>query len=178
MRAVILCPGPSLARYLAAPVGADLTIGVNRAAEAVACDWLAAIDCGVVAQMPIKGRPALFTSAKTWSRALADGAAPSRFEEILLHEEIQFTTSCPASPGWKTFSITTALVLAEFLQATEIELFGADWLGVADWDGSVPPEAAHTRSDARWGAEKHKFGHVLRWLEKDCGIQVLHHRNN
>jgi len=178
MHAVVLCPGPSLRRYLAAPVGADLTIGVNRAAEAVRCDWLAAIDCGIVSHMKIKGNPALFTSSKTWGRALAEGAAPSRFCEVLSHEEIRFTTTCPASPGWKVFSITTALVLAEFLQATEIELFGADWNGIADWDRTIPPNATQTRSPNRWSAERHKFDHVLKWLERDCGIQVSQHRNN
>ena len=62
MRAVVLCPGPSLHKTLARFGGVyGVTIGVNRAALSVKCDWLSSTDWPFLRDFHPLGEPKLFT---------------------------------------------------------------------------------------------------------------------
>lgn len=147
MTAVVLCPGPSLARLTAAPA-ADLTIGVNRATTAFACDVWAALDYPLIRDQhaAVIGTPALLTRAQTWT-------------DIGRHLPLALAGTADALRGafpvagcaWDRFTATTAIVYAASAGATRIDVYGADMAGTAGFDAA---DAGENRDAGRWGAER------------------------
>lgn len=161
----ILCPGPSLASFLAAPTQHELFIGVNRAASAWPCQWWAFNDAEVFGWFRPTGRPKIFTSNESFKR-IEDKRRADHFRWTFYPA---INTTCPSDPGWTNFSMTVAMVLAEYLGARAITIYGCDWEGADDWDG--PADYRHYRQEYRWKNEIHKVGHVIRWLESR-GVSV------
>ena len=169
----ILCPGPSLSGFIAAPVTHDVYIGVNLAAQGFPCVWWVFNDWQAFAEMPPLGRPRLFTSNAVASRLQLDNPPVTTEWDWLTFEESE--TSCPSDPGWRYFSMTCAMVLAEHLGAGAVTIYGCDWRGPVYFDGSTPRRG--TFHDYRWGNEEHKYGHVAAWLGR-CGVGVTRVRAN
>ncbi len=110
----ILCSGPSLRQFLEgrrqrADVEHEVVIGVNRAACAFPCDWWAFNDAETFDRNRCRGRPRCFTSNEAFAR-IGDKRLADRFKWTFY---AQIATTCPASPGWTSFSLTVAMVLAE-----------------------------------------------------------------
>lgn len=170
-RAVILCPGPSLANFIASgkpQALGEIRIGVNRAAEAVACSWMVAADAEAAAAFEPIGTPALFTTEQSAKRLTIGSLA--KYTTVLTFDEVGRRTSCPAQHGWRRFSLLAAMVLAEYLYARRIEVYGTDWNGEEDWDGTIPLNP--NRTEHRWQQEQAGFDRVTDWLRRYREIAV------
>ncbi len=178
----ILCSGPSLRRFLDRPPrrdAHDIVIGVNRGACAFPCDWWAFNDAQTFDNNRCQGRPRCFTGDQAFAQ-IRDKRLADRFDWTLYS---QIDTSCPADPGWTSFSLTVAMVLAEWLLMKRgiqgardpgigggaVTLYGVDQVGENDWDGPSPVPVI--RTEERWQRELHHFGHVLAWL-RSRGVDV------
>jgi hypothetical protein len=157
----ILCPGPSLAGFLAHPPLHDAYIGVNRAATAWVCSWWAFADHESFNLFTPLGRPTIFTADQ--AARLAAREYPDRWAHATVLRESDIGTRCPSDPGWKHYSMHIALVLAQHLGAREIVAYGADMEGVTDWDGAV----RGARTPYRWANERHKLDHIVAWLASE-----------
>lgn len=154
VRAAVLCPGPSLTAF-AGRVGYDLVIGVNRAVGLFPCDyWVMLDDHTFDIAHPI-GTPRVLCPRDQWakvSRRTANGAAKDF--KVLAPEDVDGTLPRRQTP-WHKWSATAAIALACHLGATEIDCWGMDWEGTADWDGDTRP--FHCRDEARWHNEQKSF---------------------
>ena len=159
MDVAILCPGPSFTEFLRDPVDHDLYLGVNRAAEAFACDWWVFNDVEAFTLWSPKRTPRIFTSHESWSRIIQT-APRQRVDEFLWLCHPQINTTCRVDTNWSQFTMCSAMVLAEHLGATVVNIYGCDWDGTLDFTGS-PGTVRH--SD-RWRNEQHVHGHVAHWL--------------
>jgi hypothetical protein len=162
MTAAILLPGPSLASLDRVP-SADLVIGVKRAAVRFPCHWCAILDSPDLRSTwcdELIGRPRLLTRAAYRPKYTAlPGLNVEGLAEFcpLRHDE------------WTS---TAALVLAGFLHAGRIDVYGADF-GEGDkleeFDGFRSPEANY--SPQRWQRERAAWDAVADWL-KQRGTEV------
>jgi hypothetical protein len=163
----ILCPGPSLAAAISALQGCGsdaLFLGVNRAVEALACDFWVALDWKMIEDGKPKGSPKIITTEASRKR-LPDAniwkvyswhADKHRFPQDSLH--------------WLSYSTLTAMVAAYDLGCTRIEIYGADMAGVEDWDGG---QACYVnRTETRWAKERKYLDLLTDWLA-DKGVEVL-----
>jgi hypothetical protein len=160
MHAIILCPGPSLATYAAH--SADLVIGVNRAALAHECNVWATLDYPMIRDNADKllGRPNLLTRRQTLIDIARRPARLQRFAEVRMVDDLD--DFCPPTLGYGRFSSAAALIYAAERGATQIDVYGADWAGTADFDGV---NAGENRGAARWQAEAELWlGHLVPWL--------------
>jgi hypothetical protein len=167
VNAIVLNPGPSLARYQPRP--ADLVVGVNRAAllfdvDAWACCDLPAIETW---HEEVIGSPTLIASQETLDN-LRDRQIRWRGREIDRKKMLDF---CPHVIDWVMFSSTTALVFAAWTGAERIDVYGADWHGTLDWDGTA---AGKNRSADRWSLERGIFGVITGWL-RERRVEVIRH---
>jgi len=133
----ILCPGPSLAGFLARPPLHDVCIGVNRSVEAWPCDWWAFADHETFGLFEPLGHPSIATTDQ--AAILGARKFPDR---------------------WQHYAMHVGMVLAEHLGAGEIVAYGADLQGAADWDGTL----RNNRERYRWDNERHKLDHLVAWL--------------
>jgi hypothetical protein len=170
----ILCSGESLKRFLDHPRDHDVYIGVNRMAEDYPCDWWVFADGAAFEWYTPEvraGRPPMVCTSQAirdrLGRSEKVSADKINAHAWLMMEELH--TSCPNDPGWKNFSMTVALVLAESLGATSITIYGCDWKGHLDYDGTKPPRGG--RNQYRWNNEKHKTSHICLWLARQ-GVAV------
>lgn len=171
-RVSILCPGPTLAAYLADPTPADAVVAVNRAVLAARCDWWVAMDAEALRRIvpPPRpgGEPRLFTSA----RALRDAGPSPRFAAI---DENALAPRPDALP-WMQWTVTAAMVLVVTMKrwtkrcadAAVVTLHGCDQSGVADWDGFTPADGRH---DDRWRRERDVCARVSAWCAEQ-GVRI------
>jgi len=155
----ILCPGPSLAGFLARPPLHDVCIGVNRSVEAWPCDWWAFADHETFGLFEPLGHPSIATTDQ--AAILGARKFPDRWQHFaVLRLESDTPNRWPADPGWRHYSMHVGMVLAEHLGAGEIVAYGADLQGAADWDGTL----RNNRERYRWDNERHKLDHLVAWL--------------
>ena len=175
MTIAVLCPGPSLRGFLAQPAAADCFIGVNHAAEDWPCHYWAVNDAeAMVAYNPmaraVKGGgrelPTAFTSQQAFVRQ-KDSLTKKGCPAALLHESIP--THCPSDRQWNRFTMTAALVLAEYIGAAVIRLYGCDQQGGDYFKPGIYPTAEVCAG--RWASEKAVYSRVLGWL-KDKKVHV------
>ena len=186
MTVTLLCPGPSLSRF---PGTKNLTIAVNRAClnkqvgpsyattlgkvSGFRCDWWACSDYPMIRDYEALCRPALFTNGNT--RTDITGKFSYLFSEILAKEELYEDFNQHKIP-WTLYTATSALVLAAHLGATEIEVWGADFTGVADWDGHEYQwqgnEAWRTRGGDKWDGQVKNWAETCKAL-RARGIQII-----
>jgi hypothetical protein len=166
MEVGILCPGPSLNRWLAAPVIHDLMIAVNGAATAVECDWWVGVDANPYRWWTPKGNPKRLTSW-TAHRMLEQEGKLGNASWTLCEN---LPTDCKRDPPWTNYSMTAAMVLADHLGADRIVIHGCDWKGAEYFDGPGPGLPADF-SDYRWKNEQWIYGHVEGWL-RNHGVEV------
>jgi len=161
----VLCSGPSLSEFLAAPVRHDLIVGVNRAAVAHPCDYWAFNDAETFGYFEPLGRPVCFTSNAAFERI-----EPRDRDVFRWLFYAQINTTCRSDPGWTQFTVTVALVLCDYLKARRVTLYGCDQMGTGDFDGPAPTPVI--RTPERWSNERHKFDHVAAWLESR-GVELV-----
>ncbi len=172
---VLLCPGPSVAAYVPHPDA--LVVGVNRAAQRIACDAWICGDPPAIQQFnaDVIGSPLLVTSTDGKHQY---GAFPRDFGHPLWRGECLCWTEmfsyCPneLAINWQMLTATAALVYCGFRGATTIDVYGADWSGVKDWDGVA---AGKNRSEARWVMERGIWANVTNWLNAR-GVEVIRHQ--
>lgn len=167
MNATILCPGPSLSRYLAAPPPrAELVVGVNRAALVAEVDAWSCCDLPAILEWREKviGSPVLIAGQEAVDN-LRDRKVVYRGVHFDRREMFAF---CPHAINWVWCSATTALVYAAYRGAKRITAYGCDWDGWEDWDGT---RAGKNRSESRWQEEARLWGALTIWLGEQ-GITV------
>jgi hypothetical protein len=168
VNAILLCPGPSLKNYQWRD--ADLIVGVNRAAVAFAVPvWLAG-DYPLIqsAMNEVKGTPLLVTGMVAFD-TLNQHKTPWRGPiETPIDAMLSY---CPHAMQWCMFSATMALIYCAFKGATLIDVYGADMLGTADWDGT---QAGKNRTEERWRCERAIWTNNAEWLNQR-GITVERH---
>lgn len=163
MQIGILCPGPSLASIDSLPT-CDLSIAVNRAALRFACDWWAALDSQTFTrdESSIKGDPKLFTRAEYRHKTKRGGMDLEELDGLLPRNRINYPL----------FTLPSSMVLAAWLGAKAIDIYGCDWTNAPDFDGIKPSDSR--RNEHRWSAESVLFGRVQDWL-LGLGITVTRH---
>lgn len=177
MIAHIICPGPSLARFIPAltylrAASRHTFIAVNRAADAIDHDWLAAGDRNAFGRdetgklfITTIARVGVVTFADTcrWIRSCGDPDV-QRFAHLELRqwEDLQ---PRPADFQW---SVQAALLLAQQLGAVQAHLYGCDQVGTQDWDGT--PQSG--RGDQRWSREREHLNATITLLS----IPVIRHQ--
>lgn len=165
MRAVIWCPGPSMTAWTEALVGGELVIGVNRAPIARRCDVWCALDWKPVWQNHAKviGKPMLVTTAENLRHPNYNGW---RWDGPWFDvRQIKLEFKPPgAAPFWLSKTIHAACVYAAYRGCKQIDVYGADWSGRADFDGNL---AGDDRSDHRWATERGQFETIRRWFAQN-----------
>ena len=158
MKAAIACPGPTLADWPGgwwADAGFDLVVGVNRAANLVACDYWVTLDRHTVKMSDPLGEPPVI-------------AAPGMLGNITnAHPEIRVRANVPVDRRWIEgtkvrwwrWGLTVAIGFATSRGADRIELYGVDWRGTDDWDGLNVPKMK--RSPGRWARERRVFDRLV-----------------
>ena len=169
MNAVILCPGPSLARLAHVPP-AKLVVGVNRAAIFFRCDAWAGCDLPTVEKHgnAVIGAPELIAAIETID-TMRDHKLVWRGP---VFDRTRMLDFCPHAMDWVLFSATTALIYAAYRAATHIDVYGADWSGELDFDGVA---AGETRGPERWQLEAAIWqNRLVPWLA-ERGVTVTRH---
>lgn len=163
MTSIILCPGPSLSRLESLPF-CDLSIAVNRAALRFAVDVWASSDYPMIRNnyMSILGTPILLTMKQTAQDLPAFRLAG--FPTVKIMEQIEV----PKSLGWLNKTMTAAMAYAYTEGAKQIDIYGCDWEGELDYDGT---KAGENRSDARWELERADYRKLANWLG-ERGVEV------
>ncbi len=173
MKAIVLSPGPSLARYTPRP--ADLVLGVNRAAK------FFPVDCWICGDSPCIENPDAPGNAPLYEQVIGSPLLVSfdvsldtlrqhgwtwRGDTFAWRQLESFLPRKPHDWEWCTFMV--AIVYAAYRGATEIEIYGCDWAGKNDLDGI---EAGKNRSDARWEHERNLYAGIVAQLA-ERGITV------
>lgn len=163
MTAVVLCPGPSLAKLPALPP-CDVSLAVNRAALRFAADWWAASDYPLIKWNidNLMGNPNLLTRRQTY---IDMHDRLSRFPQIRLVEDV------PGTAGLNKTMLFAAALAAD-LGAKRIDLYGCDMAGETDYDGA---KAGEDRSEARWARERLELAELTDWLKgRGCELRGRH----
>lgn len=172
LKALLLCPGPSLARFAPGPgeLAMKLVVCVNRAALKFPCDAWAALDWTIVKAHghDVQGSPVLITSGDT-PRLLDRVGVKWRGQEVFPADLFAYV---PHVVNYVLFSATTGLVFAAMRGAKEIDIYGCDWQGTLDYDGVT---GGQTRTPFRWDSEKLIWAATLEAL-KAKGIEVRLHQ--
>ena len=182
-RVAVLCPGPSLKDFPGRN-GFAAVVAVNRAAKAVEADYWVSLDHHTIGKawgggtpaeqkkrdpLAIQGRPTLVCSLSTYRRAKRHYPEAKNLAH-LNHQSIKFPRK---ELRWHRWGWATAVLVAAFhCKATEIECWGVDWEGKADFDGFG--HSKMKRNDARWASERAQWGRLVQALEKR-GIRVTRH---
>jgi hypothetical protein len=164
--AAVLCSGPSLTRFLAEPVVHDVYIGVNRTVTIYPCHWWCFTDVQAfgmyTAQRRGKRLPTICapdaTERKAWATHPQSKVHAYEWQRLEL-----LPTTCPRGIPWQRYTCLSAVVLADHLGAHAITLYGCDWQGSKDWDGTENPGRIG-RSQHRWNSERAACALVAEWL--------------
>src|SRR5688572_402783 len=173
MQIAILSPGPSLPQFSGAPDAT--TIGVNRAATLFACDWLAAIDYTLIEKYSSSflGSPKWLTNQNSFEHFARQDHPWGRREHVTT-DWLRRNYLDTRQFSWTLYSFTSALVFAAYLGATRVDIYGADFAGVADWDGEQPVDHPDMRNQQRWDGERKLYERIKGWMEQR-GIEVVRH---
>lgn len=166
MNGTLLCPGPSLANY--GGQGQGIVVGVNRAATLYHCDVWAATDWTLIKRVDALGEPLLFTIKATLD-AMKRKGCPWKHATVT-HADI---TGQPLGNGqtpWARYTATAALQYLAWSGATHIDVWGADWAGREDWDGTTAK--SDNRTTQRWKEEQS----IWRGVIDANGLHVTRHR--
>lgn len=166
MKVALCCPGPSIQNFK--DRGYQIKIAVNRAAEKVACNWWVFFDYFPFFETAPIGTPAILTTEEVATLNIPK----HRGRERLQQHEVHLTTEIEhlkLKPNWFSFSATGALILAESLGATVIDVWGADWTDQPDWDGNQI--VTNNRKESRWVKERSIWFEIVAHLDGK-GIEV------
>ena len=163
--ATILCPGPSLAEAISTlqSLSSDAPFfGINRAVEAVECDYWIAIDHKTFDEVTPKGTPAIITTLETAKKIDRNVLRAYRSKPVPDHLP-------PVGTGWANFSTLLGITTAYDLGFNRIVLYGADMNGVNDWDGKQSSRV--NRTETRWQKEHRQYSRLVTWMQSK-GVEV------
>jgi len=162
MKACVLCPGPSLSRQVGRPLREkyDIIIGVNRAVEAFECDYWVALDTRTFGMTKVVGRPVLVTNALHYRKMCTESPEAREFR----HLDPKTIVPRKLCPGWSTKGLLAAVAVAHAKGAEEVDCYGVDWEGTADFDGKTFP--GQKRTAKRWQKETRLFSKLAQILAK------------
>jgi hypothetical protein len=166
-RIAVLCPGPSLLTFKELDAY-DVRIGVNRAAEAVRCDYWVALDVHTAGITLPQGQPVVVNTPDTHSQMCSEFPYVSRLGHMSL-ASLRLDCSKREPINWRRFGLTVAMVLGAQLGADRVDCFGVDWHGQADFDGSR--HIRNRRSESRWQREQRLWCQVAGAM-LELGIHV------
>lgn len=170
MNAAVLCPGPSVQRYPingdlrlgelspTVPRAYDVVVGVNRAATLYPCDFWCLLDHYTYALRPVIGKPTICCHAAIYNNMCAAYPEAKTHGHVAL-ENIPLPFD---KVVWRTWSATTAVVVAHLQGADVIDCYGMDWVGSSDWDGFTHEK--HRRTSKRWASERKLMQQIQDWL--------------
>lgn len=158
--AALLCPGPSLSKFTGHGKLYDPIIAVNRAALFTYADYWSLCDFDVFRLVKPKGRPKIWTRQDCRDRIIREWDR-ARDHQIDIHE--LYFDRYPPELRWTKYSALAALVLAHTLGATQIDCYGCDMTGTAEFDNRPLPGV--NRGENRWRDEKHWWGEVVAMLQ-------------
>ena len=164
--ATILCPGPSLTTYNP-PTRPDLVIAVNRAASVALCDWWSMLDAHTFGRTQCIGHPKILCGPQV--RGEIKSSNPTRAPLHQFRDKRELAVTFPEAKPYLSFSFSAAIWLAVEQGATEIQCFGADFGGEADWDGHTSDR--NCRTPERWTRERGLY-EKLRELLAGRGVAV------
>lgn len=170
MTAHVLCPGPSLGRWPdSSLVDADEILGVNRAVHRVRCTRFVFKDIHPPIESPPVYSVGKVTIAATEAHCRRRRAVATD-EAVLTFEQIEATYPVDRDNDWQKWTSIGAIVVAAYLGATDICVYGMDRAADApDWDGVQL--ASNRRTADRFADEAKIFRHIAGWLS-DRGIGV------
>lgn len=184
MRIAVLSCGPSLLQVAPSDlIGFDQVIGVNRSVLRHNCHWWCFGDDETyeIVGPPLPspdggGAPGVFTMdimAARLSDRHGDPKSPWHQHRLMTWQQPDVQRCAHAHGGgpvnWSTWSCTAALVLARYLGAQELHIFGADMAGEVDFTG----HRCGARNSKRWAWEGEVFSDLLQWLNR-CGTKTIH----
>ncbi|MFM2053766.1 MAG: hypothetical protein RL456_1803 [Pseudomonadota bacterium] len=165
IHAHILGTGPSLTATWRR-CGFGPVIAINRAVDFTAADWLVAGD-GVTFDR-IRSRP--LQGVCSFNAVLRERPSYIAGLRTIAWEDLPALPDGPAQWG-----LQAALLLARHLGNGEdvtAHLFGVDWQGSDDWDGTP---AADDRSAGRWARERAQVDQTINHLAAATRTTVIRH---
>jgi len=159
MHAILLCPGPSLAKWLTCLPDHDLSLAVNRAGLALAADWWVSLDYPLVRDI----RKQLLGAPRICTTEIVATSFPAEKKDWLLTDRVR-RDYCRNLHSWTFLTAPAALIVAGFLGATSITVVGADWTDEPDWDGVRLQ--SNDRTADRWAKEAVRWQAACDWLAK------------
>lgn len=147
-RAAILCPGPSLTATWPGENKYDIVIAVNRAANIATANYWVTLDPRTWSISKPLGNPTI-VCAKNNYKLICRRDPLAECHSHLKHKPGEIPSEVIR---WPRFGATVALELSYRLAATEVDCYGVDMAGVADFDGYH--DGKQVRSAARWNGER------------------------
>jgi hypothetical protein len=170
MNVAICCPGPSLTETWKGRAGYDTVIAVNRAALVVEADIWAATDYWPTIKenhAAILGNPALFTTATTW------GDIRGKFREFTLKATAEDVEQWYGKRLGRRRTMPLSLMLAGFIGATHVDIYGDDKTPEPDFDGYRNEDTMLHRNIGRWLEEGRDCHDITNFL-RGRGVEVCH----
>lgn len=168
MKVAILCPGPSLNRFLSAGVREEgcVYIGVNRAVQSWPCEYWSFGDLAAfqnVRPMPLDdNRKIVLFTAGAHLKVLCGEERNWLEYEPLSYETV--TAQMLVDIPYRNYSVLAALILADWLLRghpdKRVRVYGADMSGMAYYDGSP----CGGDEDFRWPNERHHYTQMAAYL--------------
>jgi hypothetical protein len=178
VRAVILCPGPSLLASLrdlnSGVLDASFVIGVNRAVTAYSCDYWCSLDAETYEETAPIGTPKIVCGNGNYRRLHRRRPDYPLGAARLYTDEVDKNNGVPDSIKWRSYSFLTAIMFAYEQGAREILIAGADLCGHRDWDNGQ--DARVNRSEERWIKERRYYEDFSRWLS-ERGVTIRRVKN-
>ena len=191
MKVAILSCGPSVGLFQQFSKPYDLVMGINDVVTDFNVDWWVFKDANIFADYTPSTLPEGICSLGTlegthYPDLDENGGLTHRDflpENVSLRKRVAyrnigdwefngFRGMGNKSPDiWKRWTITTALMLAYQFGATEIDIYGADMKGDANYAGRTGRRDTD-RDDNRWEHERESLAFVTGWLE-ERGISVV-----
>lgn len=171
VRAIVLCPGPSLKTWLprldAICTGASMIIGVNRAIEAYPCDYACSIDpFDHRKEYNAQGNPKRIITLA--AKEIHDSQGITMNYGLVLDARVHDFPN-EKEIAWTCASSVAAMIAAVIMGANQIHYYGRDMEGVNDFTG----DEGLNRHLARWERESLYFDMTQRWLgQKGTSITI------
>lgn len=155
--AIILCPGASLISALrglrTGSIAAPVLLGVNRAVVAWPCDYWCSLDAKSYNRIEPLGSPEYIIR---WDQAprLKPGSIRDLGCAKIIRKRLD---GYPRGVDYYSYSLLSAIAfLAIDREMSNIDIYGADMVGIVDWDGTKN-DKPNRRARDRWRREYAKL---------------------
>lgn len=158
-RIALLSAGPKSLSLFKDSDNYDIRIGINSAVTKYQCDWWSCGDAYRFEEIEELGCPKLFMLGPEIDKVRAH--QPERIEgrSVEAWEDVGYRVAAPDK--WTTWSVIAGIVLARWLNATSLDVFGHDMVGEIDCTG----ERSRFRNAGRWEKERLMWLKMLQWSQ-------------